>query len=309
MGSASSQSSRGARTPLSPRLAIQLAAPHTWPAAIMPVLVAASCALAVTGYLDTAMTWLLLLICILMQSSVNTFNDYFDFVKGTDTADDNVEASDSVLVYNDVNPKSALVLAIGFLVIAFALGIYVIMQAGFIPLVIALVGAVIVVAYSGGKTPISYLPIGEAVSGLVMGGLIPLACYHVLSGSFTFLALLWALPTIVGVGLIMMTNNTCDIEKDLAAQRRTLPCLLRRDKARKLYHGLMATWVLAIAIIIAIWFPRGVVVLPFLVLASYPLIMGLWKNPLAPATRIGAMGQICALNVALGALYAAALLV
>ncbi len=275
----------------------------------MPVLIAASCAMAVTGCFDMAMTWLLLLICILMQSSVNTFNDYFDFVKGTDTADDNVEASDSVLVYNDVNPKSALGLAIGFLVIAFLLGIYVIMQAGFIPLIIALVGAVIVVAYSGGKTPISYLPIGEAVSGLVMGGLIPLACYHVLSGTFTFLALLWALPTIVGVGLIMMTNNTCDIEKDIEAQRRTLPCLLGRDKARKLYHGLMAAWVLAIVLIIVIWFPQGTIVLPFLVLASYPLIMGLRKNPLVPAARVGAMGQICALNVALGALYAAALLV
>lgn len=309
MSSASSQSSRGARTPLSPRLAVQLAAPHTWPAAIVPVLVAASCAMAVNGYLDVAMTWLLLLICILMQSSVNTFNDYFDFVKGTDTADDNVETSDSVLVYNDVNPKSALALAIGFLIVAFLLGIYVIAQAGPVPLAIALIGAVIVVAYSGGKTPISYLPIGEVVSGVVMGGLIPLACYQVLSGTFTLLALLWALPTIVGVGLIMMTNNTCDIEKDLAAKRRTLPCLLGRDKARKLYHGLMVAWVLCIALIVAIWFPRGIVVLPFLVLASYPLIMGLWKNPLAPAARIGAMGQICALNVALGGLYAAALLV
>ena len=79
-------------------------------------------------------TWawrrLLLLICILMQASVNTFNDYFDFIKGTDTAEDNVEASDSVLVYNDVNPRSALGLAIGFLAVAFLLGLYVVWKAG-----------------------------------------------------------------------------------------------------------------------------------------------------------------------------------
>lgn len=308
MGSHTKTNSGGATTPLSPRLALQLAAPHTWPAAIMPVLVAAACALANTGSLDVGMAWLLLLICILMQASVNTFNDYFDFIKGTDTAEDNVEASDSVLVYNDVNPRSALGLAIGFLTVAFLLGLYVVWKTGPVPLVIALIGAVIVVMYSGGKTPLSYLPVGEAVSGIVMGGLIPLACYQVLSGTFTFMALLWATPTIIGVGLIMMTNNTCDIEKDTEASRRTLPVLLGRERARALYHALMVVWVLAILAIVAIWFPRGIVVLPFLALGCYPLMMGLWKNPLAAPTRIGAMGQICSVNVALGAFYAAALL-
>ena len=308
MGSHTKTNSGGATTPLSPRLALQLAAPHTWPAAITPVLVAAACALANTGSLDVGMAWLLLLICILMQASVNTFNDYFDFIKGTDTAEDNVEASDSVLVYNDVNPRSALGLAIGFLTVAFLLGLYVIWKAGPVPLVIALIGAVIVVMYSGGKTPLSYLPVGEAVSGIVMGGLIPLASYQVLSGTFTFMALLWATPTIIGVGLIMMTNNTCDTEKDIEASRRTLPVLLGREKARTLYHALMVVWVLAILAIVGIWFPRGIVVLPFLALGCYPLMMGLWKNPLAAPTRIGAMGQICSVNVALGAFYAASLL-
>ena len=308
MGSHTKPNSGGATTPLSPRLALQLAAPHTWPAAIMPVLVTTACALANTGSLDVGMAWLLLLICILMQASVNTFNDYFDFIKGTDTAEDNVEASDSVLVYNDVNPRSALGLAIGFLAVAFLLGLYVVWKTGPVPLVIALIGAVIVVMYSGGKTPLSYLPVGEAVSGIVMGGLIPLACYQVLSGTFTFMALLWAIPTIIGVGLIMMTNNTCDIEKDIEASRRTLSVLLGRERARALYHALMVVWVLAILAIVAIWFPRGIVVLPFLALGCYPLMMGLWKNPLAAPTRIGAMGQICSVNVALGAFYAAALL-
>lgn len=308
MGSHTKPNSGGATTPLSPRLALQLAAPHTWPAAIMPVLVAAACALANTGSLDVGMAWLLLLICILMQASVNTFNDYFDFIKGTDTAEDNVEASDSVLVFNDVNPRSALGLAIGFLVVAFLFGLYVVWKTGPVPLVIALFGAVIVVMYSGGKTPLSYLPVGEAVSGIVMGGLIPLACYQVLSGTFTFMALLWATPTIIGVGLIMMTNNACDIEKDIEASRRTLPVLMGREKARTLYHALMVVWILAILAITGIWFPRGIVVLPFLALGCYPLMMGLWKNPLAAPTRIGAMGQICSVNVALGAFYAAALL-
>ncbi|MDE8703181.1 UbiA family prenyltransferase [Adlercreutzia equolifaciens] len=295
-------------SPLTPRLMVQLAAPHTWPAAILPVLIAVGCTVATRGVFSPLMALVLLVICILMQSSVNTFNDYFDFVKGTDSAEDNVEVTDAVLVYNHVNPRTVLMYAIGLLVAAFLLGLYVIFQAGFIPLVIALVGALMVVLYSGGKTPISYLPIGELVSGGVMGGLIPLACYQVLSGTFSWMMLLWSVPTIIGVGLIMMTNNTCDIEKDVEAQRKTLPVLLGRPKSRALYHGLLVTWACAIVLIICLWFAHGIIVLPFMVLACYPLMVGLWKNPLIPASRVGAMGQICSVNVALGAFYACALM-
>lgn len=305
----SDSNERGGYSPLSPSLAWQLAAVHTWPASVMPVLVATACATATTGLPSLPMTALLLAICVLMQSSVNTFNDYFDFVKGSDSADDNVAVDDAVLVYNNVNPRSVLALAAGFLAAAFLLGIPVIAACGPAPLAIALIGAVIVVAYSGGKTPLSYLPVGEAVSGLVMGGLIPLACYLVLTGSLDFRMLVWAVPTIIGVGLIMMTNNTCDIEKDIEAGRRTLPVLLGRSRARAVYHGLMVAWVAAIAVIVAIWFPRGLIVLPFMLLASYPLLAALWKNPLAPPARIGAMGQIGSVNVALGAFFAAALFV
>ncbi len=293
---------------LTPQMAWLLAAPHTWPASILPVLVACACAYATTGALSVTMACTLLVICVLMQSAVNTLNDYFDYVKGTDSEEDNVDPSDAVLVYNDVNPASALRLALGMLAAAFALGIYPIVQAGWIPLVIALVGALIVFLYSGGKTPISYLPIGELVSGFVMGGLIPLACYQVLTGSLDWRALAWAVPTVIGIGLIMLTNNTCDIEKDVAAQRKTLAVLLGRARAVRLYHALMYAWVAAVIVIVGVWFTGGLVVMPFMLLAVYPIAKALRSNPLANPARIGAMAQICSLNVALGAFYAAAVL-
>lgn len=288
------------------RMCVQLAAPHTWPAAIFPVLVATACATATHGGVSAVMACVLLAIAILMQAAVNTFNDYYDYVKGADSAEDNVDPSDAVLVYNDVNPRAALALAIGFLAAAFALGVYVIVQAGWIPLVIGVVGALFVVLYSAGKTPLSYLPIGELASGFVMGGLIVLASYQALTGVFDLRALLWALPTIIGVGLIMMTNNTCDIEKDVEAGRRTLPVLLGRARARRLYHVLVFAWLAAIVALVAAFFPNGLLVVVFMLLGCIPLLNALLKNPLAPAARIGAMAQICGLNIALGAFYAAA---
>lgn len=289
-----------------PLMALQIAAPHTWPAAILPALIAFACA-AAQGYAVSAiMAIVLLAICILMQSAVNTFNDYYDYIKGSDSAEDNVDPTDAVLVYNNVNPRSALMLAIGFLVAAFVLGAYVIWQAGWIPLAIGIIGAIVVVLYSAGKTPISYLPIGELMSGFVMGGLIPLACYQALTGVLDFRMIVWALPTIIGVGLIMLTNNTCDVEKDIESGRKTLSVILGRRKARRLYHALVWLWIAFIIVNVAVWYRAGWIVIVFMLAAIIPLLKALLSNPLAPPARIGAMAQICSVNIALGAFYAAA---
>lgn len=289
------------------KMAVQLAAPHTWPAAILPTLVAVAAA-ACAAPISPVMAMVLLCICVLMQASVNTFNDYYDFVKGADSADDNVAEDDATLVYNNVDPACARNLGIGFLVAAFALGGFVIWKAGWIPLAIGVLGAVFVVIYSAGKTPVSYLPIGELVSGTVMGGLIPLACYQALTGELNWWMLLWAVPEIIGVGLIMMTNNTCDIEKDIPVGRHTLPSVLGRGKARSLYHALVITWLVAIIVLVGIFFTNGLIVAPFMLLGAIPLLKALFANPLIGASRIGGMAQICSLNIALGAFYAAAIL-
>lgn len=295
------------QNPLTLKMAINLAAPHTWPAAIMPTLVAL-CVASNSTPLSVTMSLTLLVIVTLMQSAVNTFNDYYDFVKGSDSADDYVDPSDAVLVYNDVDPKAALKLAIGMLVCAFALGIYAIVKAGFVPLVIALIGALFVVLYSAGKSPISYLPLGEAVSGIVMGGLIPLAVYQVVTGKLDFAMLLLAIPTIIGVGLIMFTNNTCDIERDVPSGRKTLPVLLGRDAAVRWYHIAVIVWIVDIIINVAVVATPGLIVVPFMLLAAYPLVKALFANPMTPERRLQAMPQILSVNIVLGAFYCAALL-
>lgn len=294
-------------TPLTVRMAVNLAAPHTWPAAIMPTLISV-CAAAVSGPVSATMALALLVIVVLMQSAVNTFNDYYDYVKGSDSAQDNVDPSDAVLVYNNVNPRSALMLAIGLLVAAFLLGIYAIVKAGFVPLVIALVGALFVVLYSAGKSPISYLPLGELVSGVVMGGLIPLAVYQVLTGILDFRMLIASIPTIIGVGLIMFTNNTCDIERDIPSGRKTLPVMLGRQNAVAWYRIAIAVWLVAIIAIVAIWYTPGLIIVPFMLLASYPPLKALFANTFTPDRRQQAMPQILSANIVLGTFYAASIL-
>jgi 1,4-dihydroxy-2-naphthoate octaprenyltransferase len=217
-------------------MALRLAAPHTWPpAAIGPALLGILLALDFTGRFSPLLSLVLLLIVILMQSAANTLNDYYDFMKGLDTRENSGDPEDAVLVYNRINPKTVQGLALGFLAAAGLLGVYVTAASGPAPLLAGLTGAAAVVLYSASPLPISFLPLGELVSGLVMGGLIPFGVYTALTGRLDFLILPLSLPCVIGVGLVMMTNNLCDIERDALAGRKTLPLLLGREKARKLY--------------------------------------------------------------------------
>ncbi len=291
---------------LTPKLAIQLAAPHTWPASLMPALLAVAFAAATMRTIPVVAAMVLLAIAVLTQSAVNAINDYFDFVKGVDTAADNVEETDAVLVYNDVPPSEVLALGIGFLVCALALGIYCIARAGWAPLAIAAIGAAAIFLYSGGRTPLSYAPLGEVVSGTVMGGLLPLASYQVLTRTFDPLVIVWSIPLIIGIALIMLTNNTCDIEKDIEAGRRTLPVLLGRPRSVILYRTLLIGWLVTIVCVVVLWFTPGVIVMPFMLLAAHAPFNALWANPFTNATRIQAMAQICSANLILGAFFAVA---
>ena len=225
------------------RDAVNLAAPHTWSASVMPCVFALAASFRRQGFLRPDLALCLFVIAVLMQSSVNALNDYADFVKGTDTADNSPDPTDAVIVYG-LNPQTARNLGIGFLLAAFAVGLYVIARCGWIPLVIGLIGALVILAYSGGKTPLSYLPVGELVSGFVMGGLIPLAGVYMQTGLLRLSVLPEALPVIIGIGMIMFSNNGCDIERDIPAGRRTLACLLGREKTGRLYRIMLALWLL-----------------------------------------------------------------
>ena len=293
-------------TPLTLEMAIDLAAPHTWPAAIIPAFLGLALS-AHSGPISVSVALIILVIVVLMQSSVNTFNDYFDYVKGTDSMEDGVAKDDAVLVYNNINPRSVLKYAIGLLVAAFVCGIYIIVVSGWIPLVIALIGGLFVVIYSAGKSPISYLPLGEFVSGFVMGGLIPLATVVSLTHELNFWVLLWSIPTIINVGLIMFTNNTCDIEKDIPSGRRTLSILMGREPSRRLYDSLLLLSLFFVIFNVTIWFMPGMIVLPFMLLILFPLLKALLKNTLTNQTRIQAMQQILNVNIVIGVFYSAAI--
>ncbi len=274
-------------------------APHTLAPSILAVLFSIIyTAISFSGTINLLLAFVLFLICTLMQAAANTLNDYLDYKKGTDSRENSSEdAFDAVLVYNNINPAHVLIFAIAQLIVAALLGCYIVYISGIIPLVIGIIGAVVVVIYSAGRTPLSYLPIGELAIGITMGGLIPLACVYVLSGVLDWWLALVALPLMIGIGMILATNNTCDIEKDIAAHRHTLAVTLGRDNAVSLYKLVILIWPALMLILELIFFTPGIIFGVFMVCAAFPVLRAIMRNPLIQASRDGAMAQIISLNI------------
>ena len=150
-------------------------------------------------------------------------------------------------------------------------------------IVVLLVGALCFlcgVAYTYSPVPISRMPLGEVVSGFFYGILIPFLLLYINSPAGAYLSLtltfseislrLQVLPLITLVLLgaipfcatanIMLANNICDLERDIAVHRYTLPFYLGKGRAVLLF------WALC-------YIPYGAVILLVLLGAFHPVCL------------------------------------
>jgi 1,4-dihydroxy-2-naphthoate octaprenyltransferase len=301
--------------------AVNLAAPHTWAASILPILLGTELSIADDRTFHPVLFILMLTASVLLQSSVNTLNDYHDFIKGTDLMENSDDPNDAVLVFNNIDPSHVRILGFGFMAAAVACGIYPVICGGLITLIIGFIGCAVIVLYSAGNVPLSSLPVGEAVSGIVMGGLITCGVYSAsidasrddsFAGTLLrvlFVLVLFSIPLIIGIALIMMTNNTCDIERDTGTGRRTWPVVLGRTRACIVYRMLSVLWVASIVALMMIFFRKGILVSLIFLVVSVPVLKKLLTAPLTPDRRGPCMSAIVKSNYCLGVAYLAGIAV
>ena len=274
------------------RHAVGLAAPHSFAASLCPAIFGLLYAKLRYG---TSISWKWLTLpaaCVLLQSAVNTLNDYMDFKKGTDSKSDSLEESDAVLLYGGIDPASAKKLGMIYLFSGVLLGLVSAFPSPLPAILIGLLGVAVILMYSGGPCPISYLPAGEAVSGFVMGGLIPMGVTAALLASIHAETLFYAVPLMLGIALIMLCNNGSDLEKDREAGRRTLPVLLGRERIPALYQTGCILWLLSIplfAVTLTGYF--GLLSVLFLLLVK-DAILAIFRNLPDREGRILAMQSI-----------------
>ncbi|GAB1454903.1 1,4-dihydroxy-2-naphthoate polyprenyltransferase [Spirochaetota bacterium] len=185
----------------------------------------------------------------------------------------------------------ALVIIFVLFIIAAAFGLYLAYQTDGVVLAVGGVCFLFGVFYTYGPIPISRQPLGELFSGLFYGLLIPflllyinlpkgaLVQYSVYSWTFTMSIriipvvkmLLFTIPPVCLTANIMLANNICDVEKDVAVKRYTLPYYLG-SKSLLLFVALNYLPYLALIIMVAIR------MLPPLCLISFATILIVKKN-------------------------------
>jgi len=273
--------------PMTFRRAIELAAPHTWPASVLPVILGTLLARQAEGRLQPLVFLLTLLVAVLLQSAVNTLNDVRDYVRGTDTLDNCSNESDAAMLFGQLRPRAGLALGLSFLLAAAILGCAIAWLTSWRIWLFGAVAALVIGLYALGA---SDLPLGELLSGISMGGVLPLAAYFGQCGRCNWTELYLYLPCVITIACIMLTNNTADVSRDRDAGRRTLAVGMGGIWAQRMLCALLLLALLGTALVIVLRFPGGWPVLPVMCIGALLAVAPLYTARLVPKLRDRGMG-------------------
>src|SRR5690606_18732085 len=99
-------------------------------------------------------------------------------------------------------PRIILNLAFLLYGLSLLLGIYICIETSWILAVVGSLAMMVGYFYTGGPYPIAYTPLGELVSGVVMGMLLILIAFYIQTGSVTSDAVLLSIPSMLLVAAI-----------------------------------------------------------------------------------------------------------
>lgn len=210
----------------------QAARPKTLWASAAPVVVGTAMALA-DGTFHAPSAICALLGALLIQIGTNYANDYFDYVKGTDTGEriGPVRATQAGLVSPQAMKRAT---AFVFL-LALVPGGYLVWRGGWPLVAIGLISILCGILYTAGPVPLGYVGLGDLFVLVFFGPVAVGGTYYVQALGVTPEVLVAGLgPGLLSVALLTV-NNLRDIDGDRAAGKRTLAVRFGRTFARAEY--------------------------------------------------------------------------
>ncbi|MPZ72415.1 MAG: 1,4-dihydroxy-2-naphthoate polyprenyltransferase [Nitriliruptorales bacterium] len=282
------------------RVWIQAARPRTFPAAIAPVVVGTAAARQFTGWRFSAA----LLVALAMQVAVNYANDYFDGVRGVDTAER--VGPRRAVASGDASPQAMKVAIAAALLVAAVAGLALAAAAGWELLAVGAVSFLAALAYSGGPRPYASAGLGEVFVFVFFGLVATVGSAYVQDERVAGAAVAAALPVGALASAILMVNNLRDIGTDRAAGKMTLAVRLGEQRSRSAYWSLVGGAYVGACVV------AGAVssAWPLLALASLPLLLPLRARVRAGASGadlIAALGGTGRLELVFAVLFAAGL--
>lgn len=216
-------------------------------------------------------------------------NNTMDFVKAKDQ---NYRDNINLLGREHISVATAATYIIVGLVIASAIGIYLVTQTNLLLLALGGLCFIIGIFYTFGPLPLSRLPLGEVFSGVTMGFGIPFIFAYVNLNdaallsleidqhwNFTFSGSLIAVaafavatyPIACYIGNVMLANNLSDMETDIKNHRLTFPIMAGKKLAILTYEFLALSPYLALIVAVILKFlPITSLLTFFTLLKIYP---------------------------------------
>lgn len=274
------------------------ARPRTLSAAVAPVLVGSALAWR-DGAFNPSAAVLCLAFALLVQIGTNFANDYYDFLRGADTAA-RVGPRRAVAA-GLITPPAMKRAMIAVFAAAFVVGLGLLAWGGVWLLVIGIASILCGVAYTGGPWPLAYVGLGDLFVFVFFGLVAVGGTYFVQTAKLTTDAVLAGVPIGLLAANILVVNNYRDMETDAAANKRTLVVRFGRGAARAQF---IASLLIALVVPV-IFVARGYRIWCLLPLAVTPIA---WaharrlresKTPGELIALLGATGKLLALYAGL----------
>lgn len=221
------------------------------------------------------------------------FNNYFDFLRGTDRYRD-ISEPDKIVARGIVSPHFAFWASFWCFASAVVLGFFVALVSTFWIIPLGVLCMLAGFLYTGGPFPISRTPVSELFAGGFLGLILFLIALRVWGLHPDSDSLVVALPASLWIAAILMVNNTCDREGDIEAGRNTLAILLgvKAGEAFVIMYGLAGFGIAFFASIKGILPRTNLITLPF----SFIFVVFQWiamhKKGYSHATKGPNMGHI-----------------
>jgi 1,4-dihydroxy-2-naphthoate octaprenyltransferase len=222
--------------------------------------------------------WLLLAAgLILAHATNNLLNDLVDHKKGVDQGNYfRTQYGLQPLEMGLLSEKHLLRYAGITGGLAIAAGLPLVLTSGWIGWALLAAGAFFVLFYTW---PLKYIGLGEIAVILVWGPLMVGGGYYVITGQWSWLAILASLPYALGTTMVIFGKHIDKLEADRAKGIHTLPVIIGEAAARYVTLGMIGLqYILVFYLVISREFTPALV---FVVMAAdaLPSVWQVYKNP------------------------------
>ena len=250
---------------------------------LTPTLVASGAAAAAW---DGSFSWLRTVLALVglvsLHMAVNIFNEWSDMRTGIDLATERTPFSggSGTLPAGDLSPRKALIFGLVCAGLGLVIGVWFLLEVGWVLLPIIIAGAVSVLAYTD---VLARIGVGEMVAGFGLGAGPVIGAALVQGGGWNTAAVAASVPAFFMTFNLLLLNEFPDEQADREGGRRNLVILLGRRAAAWIYAaaGLVTPLAIVVAVLLGVLPPLSLAaVLPSLLLVK-PLGWVL-RDPMSP---------------------------